>query len=250
MSGGWFAPEAAWSHHGHRVAWSPGGGVIVTDLDTGAKHLLDTGYVGWTNITWSPDDRLIAGIEWQYGVGNLLMVAPSDGSAPAHALPEAPTNAYGSLAWSPDGASIAVITIPCATKTHSLGPCPRNVEVLDATTGRRIDGIDGVGQGRLLWSPDGTRLVWQGPDKAGTLTTVFVGTLPLAQNGVDRFLPIAVNRWPIAWTPDGSALLVAQDPNPEWQGWTGPNLWRINADGSNPVLLVENASDGELQPSR
>ncbi len=107
-----------------------------------------------------------------------------------------------------------------------------------------------MGQGRLLWSPDGSRLAWAGPDETGELTTVFVGTLPLEQNGVDRFLPIAVNRWPIAWTPDGSALLVAQDPNPEWQGWTGPNLWRINADGTNPVLLVENASDGELQPSR
>ena len=76
-----------------------------------------------------------------------------------------------------------------------------------------------------------------------------MGTLPLEKNGADRFLPIAVNRWPVAWTPDGSALLVAQDANPDLQGSASPNLWRVNPDGSGPVLLVEGATDGALQPT-
>jgi Tol biopolymer transport system component len=248
IGGAWGVAEAAWSHQGHRVAWNPAGGVVVTDVDTGAKSVVDTGSRNWSQLAWSPDDRWIAGAEGHEGIGEVLMIAPSDGSAPAHPLPEATTKAISSLAWSPDGTSIAVVTVPCAATNDWTG-CKWNLEILDATTGRRFDGIDGLGQGRPIWSPDGSRLSWAGPDETGKLTTVIVGTLPLEQNGADRFLPIAVNRWPVAWTPDGSALLVAQDPNPEWQGSASPNLWRVNPDSSGPVLLVEGASDGALQPT-
>ena len=224
-------------------------GLILTDLDSGARTAVPDDHDPWGEIAWSPDDRRIAGVKGNGAGGDVLLVAPSDGSAPAHPLPEAATKNVTSMAWSPDGTSIAVVTIPCAPDAPGA-PCPSNLEILDATTGRRIDGIDGVGQGRPIWSQDGSRLAWAGPDETGELTTVFVGTLPLEQNGASRFLPISVNRWPVAWTPDGSALLVVQDSNPEWQGSASTNLWRVNPDSSGPILLVEGASDGELQPNR
>ena len=144
--------QAAWSHRGHRVAWFSGQDIMVTDVDADRTVALrGPRYSSWGPLAWSPDDRWVAGVQSQTDARrNVLVIAPSDGLAPADPLPDAPTTSVGDVSWAPDGRSIAVVDDPCPLATNIADACPSNLQLLEATTGRRLDGLRGDTGGGLL----------------------------------------------------------------------------------------------------
>ncbi|RQV96040.1 serine/threonine-protein kinase [bacterium] len=75
------------------------------------------------------------------------------------------------------------------------------------------------------WSPDGLKLTYT---VAGTLCTVPVN------GGMSEYIPLAHECISPYWSPDGDRIVyVTGNPNPYKQ------LWAINPDGSDPVLVLE-----------
>ena len=134
-----------------------------------------------------------------------------------------PIEDFGSLAWSPDGTRLAVVT-----------PGPRqNLTVYDA---------NGAGQLRLndiwhaAWSPD-----------SATLAVALLGSVALqsAEPGT-QMIPIGP-RWSVAelaWTPDGRSILFSStgtefDPSNPPVGEPPRHLYRLNVDDGSVTQLTE-----------
>ena len=228
--------DAAWSHHGHRVAWLEGTVLVITDLDassTTRRTGLQLNF--WGPLDWSPDDTRVVALgraradpTSRWG----LLVVPLDGGDPVELTPYA-FRGLDYPAWSPDGRSIAAFC-------HDVPDCPepQSIHVFDAATGHHIDGTV-AGGFPVAWSPDGTRLAWVRMDpNGGDDGKVMVDTLPLSDGGAAAVLPGPGAQHLAGWTPDGALLVL-----------TWPGLWRIEADGSRPVLLARNFSDAALQPT-
>ena len=118
--------------------------------------------------------------------------------------------------------------------------------IFDATTGQRIDGT-AAGGFPVVWSPDGTRLAWMrvDPNGGGDGGKVVVDTLPLSDGGAVAVLPGPGGAQHMAgWTPDGALLVLAGSSDPAL-----PGLWRVEADGSHPVLLAHGVTAAALQPT-
>ncbi len=75
-----------------------------------------------------------------------------------------------------------------------------------------------------------------------------VSGLPLSAG---RAVDVMPGGYGSGWTP-GGALLVLKWKASSASGSSdaaGPDLWRVEADGSRPVLLARNFSDAALQPT-
>jgi len=173
-----------------------------------------------------------------------LLVVPLDGGDPVVLSPYA----YRGLshpAWSPDGRSIAAF---CYEVNYR--PEPRTIEIFDAATGERIDGT-AAGGFPVVWSPDGTRLAWprwNGDDDG----KVMVDTLPLSDGGAVAVLPGPGTQSVAGWTPDGALLVLKRNAatasgSSDQAWWPDPDLWRVEADGSHPVLLARGVTAAALQ---
>lgn len=232
--------DAAWSHRGHRVAWYELHTVVVTDVDSGeSTRLAGTRYNSWVgSLDWSPDDTRIVAVgsvadplhaQLDADSGRLLVV-PLDGGDPVVLTPDTFYLQY--QAWSPDGRSIAA---------YCSEDCPEqfSIAIFDATTGERIDGT-AAGGFPVVWSPDGTRLAWMRSDDG----KVMVDTLPLSDGGAVAVLPEPGAQHVEGWTPDGALLVTTGSSDP-----ASPDLWRVEADGSHPVLLAHGVTAAALQPT-
>jgi WD40 repeat protein len=229
-----------WSPDGRTLAvaggntlafWDAGGGRFLRDLFVPRAH----------SIAWSPDSSTLAvGLD-----GNTIKLVDAAtgrevrvmaGATPVPSTPEfAPLNegVIGSLAWSPDGRTIAAVAIrDFGTGTLSL---------YDAQTGnvRSVAGRDYiVAQSELAWSPDGSRLAIRTNNIVLLLdpATGALGTLPavvpptFTPMGPVATLPpeIALTPQPtrtptptgnydyavvshLAWSPDGRSLATIGD---------------------------------------
>ena len=242
---------AAWSHRGHRIAWIDASGfftdMVVTDVDSGQSVRLGkhpgTDYIPRVSPDWSPDDSRIV-VEGEFasepGMGDegpVLLVVPAEGGEPM-TLPQR-VSGWGSTAWSPDGRSIAT-TKQCLI---SLPNCvaPTGIALIDAATGTLVDALPADGL-LLEWSPDGNLLKWDGAEG------VMVSGLPLSAG---RAVDVMPGGYGSGWTPDGALLVLkwkassasgSSDPD-------APDLWRVEADGSHPVLLARGVTAAALQPT-
>lgn len=104
----------------------------------------------------------------------------------------------------------------------------------------------------LLWSPDGSRLTWTDlPDGPyGTSGIVRVTSLPL-DGGTHSRQVTSLRGWSyaVAWLPDGQHLLVGNIDATDGDAPPPRTLWRIRADGADPVLLATDFSGAALQPT-
>lgn len=241
---GWYRlPEAAWSHHGHRIAWSD----MVTDVDSGQSVRLrnpsGTSYSAGGSPDWSPDDSRIVVESYEAsepnGVGGyVLLEVPVEGGEPV-TLSE-PVSVGGSgTAWSPDGRLIAV-TNQCLI---SLANCvaPNGIGLIDAATGTLVDATPADGS-RPEWSPDGHRLKWDDP------RGVMVSSLPLSAG---RAVDVMPGGYRSSWTPDGALLVLKWNASSATDSSDPalPDLWRVEADGSHPVLLAHGVTAAAMQPT-
>ena len=161
-------------------------------------------------------------------------------------------------AWSPSGDMLAwEHERSCPPDAESSGPQAGDTEI-------RIAGADGSGARTLAktssecdayyrgefrgavrpaWSPDGQRLVYDAPD--GLTVIGSDGSNPrLLFDGPPEGPRWAA--WDPVWSPDGQRIaFVGANPNRD-QDQRIHGLWVVNADGSNPRLLVRNPSTGSI----
>ena len=233
--------------------------------------------------TFSPDGRQLAFIRSTPDGGGLLVTAPADGGAvtviATHARPLGFQTYYQTVAWAPNGRSIAVI----GTDRSSLLD---QIVLVDVATGaERVIGAKWRQLSSLAWLHDGTALFANAQavdgDAAPQLWVVDVpsGTSRHLTNDLGDYLGVAASRdggalvtvrqdartkiWTLstdrptdahevaidpgsddgarglAWTPDGRLVYAANTSG-------NADIWSMNADGSRRVQLTTSHSEDIL----
>ena len=180
-------------NYGWLYSWAPGGqrivfvsqhGLVVVDVDTGAKRLLaPTRGVLAQDPSWSPDGRWIAFSRQRKAFSGSDLYAVSPDGRHAHALVRAPDVARP--AWSPDGRMVAYLEGSASAATNRRGVF---VVRSDGSGRRRIGTSDDFG--RLAWSPDSSELAWANFDER-----------------ISSLRP----------TEAGSQVQIARGANPDWR---------------------------------
>jgi len=183
---------------------------------------------------------------------------PADGREP---LPTtSPLTLVGPLGGTTTGARPAPIETPVATATGSAAPAPTQAAigappghgkiafVNDTTNGWEIHSMAHDGSGRTsiitgpeayfpAWSPDGTKIAFQGTTSGFASSDIFVanddssGVTNLTNNPGPNYSP--------AWSPDGSRIAFSKDND----------LWVMNADGSGARMIFGASDSYDFSPS-
>ena len=86
-----------------------------------------------------------------------------------------------------------------------------------------------------FWSPDGSRIAYLGT--AGIWMANYDGSEDREFVGIDGFRA--------TWSPDGAELVVRTGSSAPGQPGGAPDLWRVNADGSNGVRITDDPAAEE-----
>ena len=202
------ASEPQWSHDGAWLAYvlAPSASVPpvvhAVRADGTADHILPGVQ---PSFAWSPTAEVLAFV----GVGGAgLSVAPVDGTPTE--LVKAGNGTIDTFLWSPDGAALAYGVRPSSSLTAS-----DQLFSVSAEGGRfqrwAYKPSDSAGIVLAGWWPDGRGLLlWIDPDHS---SSVAADGLPLvsvpvgAEKAMDLVTTLPYRPW-LAWSPDGSRLLV------------------------------------------
>ena len=232
-------PELPYRHNG--VIALPGyDTVTLFDPRTGviSSHLsLRTGRgpYGVTAVTWSPD-----GSKFAYSTGqrqSTVRVFDLEARMISTIVPcgvpfNGPHCFSLNLAWSPDGSRIAL--------SGSGG-----LDLIDPDGSNRTTLIERGYVGPTTWSPDSATIAFTGQFAPTDRQAVY----EIDADGSDlRVLfeqPGSARPSGLRWSPDGSRiayLVTAPNPDPDAPRrfhWIIPQVWIVDADGSNPSKLFE-----------
>jgi hypothetical protein len=77
---------------------------------------------------------------------------------------------------------------------------------------------------------------------------VIVSSLPLSAG---RAVDVMPGGFRASWTPDGALLIMKPNASSasDSSDPVRPDLWRVEADGSHPVLLAHDVTDAAVQPT-
>jgi dipeptidyl aminopeptidase/acylaminoacyl peptidase len=148
------------------------------------------------------DDGYLLGEQWR---NNRVWIVEARGGTPRQ-LTDGEWHVR-SIAWSPDGARLAVTVAPNAEADASQDA---KAQVIDVASGKSQDVPGGDLAGTLVWSPDGKRLAFtRAFDGRGIsredLHVWEAGSAPRARNVSER---IDRDVEALLWTPDGRAVDV------------------------------------------
>ena len=160
---------------------------------------------------------------------------------------------YGGPVWSPDGRRIALLRT--VVRVESQLEVTNDVHVLDVETGT-IEAVLKNAVGPLLWSPDGTELLFfaqqppplyeqEPPPRSGrAIYAVTVDGDPV----IRRFAGLSPNKITgMSWSPGGAWLAVRAIPR-SYDGVNQVVMWIAAADGSVTWELARvSALDGALR---
>jgi serine/threonine protein kinase len=221
----------AWSPDGQLVAsgdngtqqqlqiWKPGAGHIVT---------LSGDKGGISQVAWSPDSKLLA------SASNDHTVRIWDATGKPVSTYQEPV-AVGSISWSPNGKNIAIA-------------CNNNqMQVRDALTGNLVTTYNGHRGRRDTDTSQPCAVAWQpvpnsqivasgGHDATVQIWDAITGKMYYIFRGCTR--PVTA----LAWSPDGTQLLICSDSLHLWQPSTNNELWN---PGGNGYTCVAWSHDGK-----
>jgi Tol biopolymer transport system component len=191
---------------------------------------------GQTNLTqneafdawpaWSPDGTRIA-FETLRDGDREIYVMNADGSAQAN-LTNHP-GLDGSAAWSPDGTRIAFVSF----RDGNFEICVMNADGSGQVNLTNHPALDGA----PAWSPDGSRIAFA--SERDGIREIYVmdadgsGQTRLTNDTYFDSLP--------DWSPDGTRIAFHSERG-------DLDIYVMNADGSDPTLLIPSAADPSWSP--
>jgi Tol biopolymer transport system component len=272
-----FSSGPSWSPDGTHIVFSSDGALDGTDAqnihrqpniwrvnsDGASPTPLTKGVNAWsTDPSWSPDGtqilfgsgRALDGTDAaNIKFGTLEVIVNiwrvnADGTNPTPVTKEVDTHSYEAT-WSPDGAQIVFSSDRALAKNDTLNIWRVNA---DGTNPTPVTKTVNVNNSNPRWSPDGAQIVFSsnraldGTDQFFNFNIWRVnadGTNPTPVTkavNADSFEP--------TWAPDGAQIVFssnraldrtdAKNKNDTW------NIWRVNADGTNPTPLTNTTAQG------
>ena len=213
-------------------------GAYTIDLNTGEMTPLPDSLTGGWSYPVSPDGTMFAYNISSPDSGGQLYVADVDGAV-VNDVPTGFLDAQGP-SWSPDGSLLVYQGIDPVSR-----PSDRDLYVVDLTTEevRQITDI----KPQTLWSwylpsfgPGGETILFHVPRRSDAGTRWDLWSVPVAGGE-----PTLVRRDAAmgVYSPDGTTLAYLDAPRSErGDGWSS-SLWLVDADGSDPRLLVDGDFD-------
>jgi TolB protein len=230
--------EPAWSPDGRQVAFTSGRGgsdptcqsscnldVYVMNADGSRVKRLTDDPARDREPAWSPDSSKIVFTSTRGdGFSGDLYVMNADGTGETPITTTSPTFEKHA-AWSPDGARIAFFRGACAFNctSHIYTLAPDGSDLTQLTSG------DFVRDRTPDWSPDGGRVVFNREE--------FENQFYIVNRDGSGLTSIPGLHLEPAWSPDGTRIA---------HGY--PGIGHMNPDGSDPRLVIANASNPDWQP--
>ena len=242
-------PVASFPGTGWLISWSPDSTRVATWVELfetvgiygidGERQALLTVPPGCGSgdhdPVWSPDGASVVVQSWRCEM-------PIDGSTPRR-LAAGDVRAHYDWVYSPDGGRIAYVEIR-GEGDRSLVIAEANGTVLQA-----IDDPADVWYDSVVWSPSGDRVLFSWTPLVGHAAS----DLRLVDVGTGQVMTLASEPGisPLGFSAEGDRILFSTrglDEGPDGPIVVDGGLWSMNADGSNPQLLVPNTTWGQWQP--
>lgn len=239
---------------GPRLAFSAGSSLYVVGADgTGQREIgraptsnaLPMQNVWFQDPSWSPDGARVAyattqSVGFQAVQSELRIAWAADaGDQPLVAVPVA--GWIQDVAWSPDGRRLAFVVftynaaVGIATWTSLGSRWEMYVVNADGSGLQPVAPVHASHSVSPAWSPDGHRLAFVSDlDGVSAVYAVAMTGVPL----ITRLSPIGVSAWNPRWSPAGDRVAFTGTPVvPPTALLEIPQLWIVQADGSNPRAL-------------
>jgi Tol biopolymer transport system component len=222
------------------IGGGPQCGVFVLDPD--GSNLTKIADVLGFWLQWSPDGRRLATAVVKSGQDSGdLIVFDADGSDVRTVATgvERESADYRPFAWSPAGAEIAYEASP----EHSSGGQAYNLSVVDVETGQVRELAGGVNARAPVWSPDGSRIAFEGLDPddeveerygiRGVWSDIWV--VDADGENLRRLAHREFHDSGAAWSPDGKSI-----------AWSGMDI-EPGGQASSPSLYVASVEGGDVR---
>ena len=217
--------------------------VVEQNLAGGVRRLVAANVFGECRPRYSPNGESIAFARMEDGELHLVISAAGSGEervVTRLAEPEHLSNLMdaASIAWSPDGASIAV-----TARTGDGGPL--HIELVEIASGRRTvlsePGVGLAGDTQPVFSPDGARLAFS---RFTTASECNIYVKNLTSGALHRLTEDGHRVWGLAWLPDGQRLICSLQPD---QGKAGLYLVSAEAGGESQAPVRISTMDGSAE---
>ena len=212
--------------------------LYIHDLRHDLRLPLPVDLIGWgLDAAWSPDGRSVAFTTVQPDEVRRDVYTYTLPRGPLRRVSSSALADHNSPSWSPDGRYLAYQAIDSAAATgwdvyiHDLEH--DTYEAVYVTPG--MDGLP-------AWSPDGQRLAFVGLEAESETYAILL--LDIANGEVTSLLGLAEASFnvPLAWSPDGSALVFSAP-----LAFRNVNLYRIEI-ASGEMRQLTSDSGGATEP--
>lgn len=248
--------EPSWSPDGTRIAFVQDGYLHTMAADgSDVRSIVPDIPAMWEPPSWSPDGSRFAFRAWAWrDAPASLFVVNADGSRLTK-VAEAGNRAWPAGAWrpvwSPDGRSVAFVTIGLHQKLLFPG-----LSVVDVVSGEVTTLVWG-GFGPFVWSPDGTEIFFGSTATSSDdedVSEFGLFAVAIADGHIRRVTAPENSVLGLAWSRDGTRLAVRTQ---SFRTDTSPDAYpparyadivayTVAPDGSDMHVLAREGSDGTL----